>query len=280
MKKAAKKFLLNLENGLREGSSFLRVMPDFIIIGAMKCGTTSLYNYLIQHPCIIAARKKEIHFFDKHYDKGIKWYRSNFPTVLKKKLVKSIKGHALTGEASPSYMANPFTAERIKKALPNAKLIFLLRNPAERAFSHYCHWVRHDKEKLSFEDAIAIEFRRLKEVEVYPQVNGQHKYITKGLYELQLQTWFELFTKNQLLFIHSEEFFRNPEFQLNRVFKFLGLPDYKLKEYKVFGLSKHKSTVLGGSAFLSEDVRKRLVEYYRPFNSNLYELLGEDLNWD
>ena len=150
----------------------------------------------------------------------------------------------------------------------------------DRAFSHYCHAVRHCREKLSFEDAIARQFEGSKKISVPPQKKQPPAYIARGLYEDQLKIWFKLFSKQQLFFILSEDFFKNPHNQLNRVLEFLGLPEYRLKDYKEFNASKYKSPDLQKSECMSSELRKKLADYYEPFNRKLYDLLEEDLKWE
>jgi hypothetical protein len=119
------------------------VLPDFIIIGAMKSGTTSLYNYLVQHPNVLKGAKKEIHFFDWQYEKGLPYYRSQFPTQPYKIFMRSFRKYEfICGEASPYYFFHPHVARRVAQDLPHVKLIAILRNPVDRAYSHYWHWVR------------------------------------------------------------------------------------------------------------------------------------------
>ncbi|HEY9295730.1 MAG TPA: sulfotransferase domain-containing protein, partial [Phormidium sp.] len=162
--------------------------PDFIIIGAQKCGTTSLYEYLIQHPQILAASKKEVHFFDLNFAKGVDWYRQQFKPVSQK---------SITGEASPYYIFHPLVPQRIYQLFPQVKLIVLLRNPVERAISHYYHEVRLGFEDLGLEDAIAQEPARLEGEtakiladETYYSYNHQHyTYLSRGVYVEQLNNW-------------------------------------------------------------------------------------------
>ena len=139
----------------------IRVLPDFIVIGCQKCATTSLYDYLIQHPNISSATEKEIHFFDSNYNVGITWYRSFFPTVFSKQFSKLRKEKFVTGEASPMYIFNPIVSKRILSILPNVKLIAILRNPIDRAYSHYNMQVKNGYETLSFEEAIKNEEKRI-----------------------------------------------------------------------------------------------------------------------
>ncbi|WP_287523664.1 sulfotransferase domain-containing protein [Okeania sp. SIO2C2] len=143
-----------------------------MIIGAQKCGTNSLYNYLVQHPLIAASLQHEIHYFDLNFDKDLQWYQSQFP---------ELEPGIITGESSPYYLFHPLVPQRIFDIYPQIKLIILLRNPAERAISHYDHEVRLGTEKLTLKEAIAAEQNRLKgEVEkiiqtgTYYSFNHQH----------------------------------------------------------------------------------------------------------
>ena len=118
--------------------------PDFLIIGTQRGGTTSLYDYLSEHPCIAGAVKKEIEFFDLNYHRGIGWYRAHFPSVLERLYARRARGRKLvTGEATPYYLFHPHAPRRMQEAAPESRLIILLRNPVERAYSHYWHEVRH-----------------------------------------------------------------------------------------------------------------------------------------
>src|SRR5215208_8528317 len=121
----------------------LRPLPDFLILGAQKAGTTALYAYLRWHPQITGPSFKEVSFFDRHYARGERWYRAHLP----------MRRSSIVGEASPSYLFHPLAPERVAQMLPNARLVALLRNPVDRAFSHYQHEVALGREPLSFEAA-------------------------------------------------------------------------------------------------------------------------------
>ncbi len=126
--------------------------PRFLIIGAQRSGTTSRYEYRLVHPRVAPAARKEIHCFDLRFDKGMDWYRAQFPDCA---------GGLVTGEASPYYVFHPHVPERVRRHLPDVKLITLLRNPVDRAYSHYQHEVRLEREPLSFEEATEREGERL-----------------------------------------------------------------------------------------------------------------------
>jgi hypothetical protein len=266
----------------RKTTNPFRLLPDFLVIGAQKGGTTSLYNYLIEHPGIIPAFTKEVHFFDTYFHKGLPWYRANFPTYAEKYYLERFhKQKCLTGEATPYYLFHPHAPGRVAKTLPEAKFIVLLRNPIDRAYSQYAHQARQGYETLSFEDALAEEEKRtakerenLLKDERYASFNDKHyAYLARGKYIDQLQIWLELFPREQFLILRSEDFYSDPASTLRETFKFLDLPTAGLqREYKLYNngtYSKMESTT-----------RKRLIEYFEPYNARLNEYLGADFDWD
>lgn len=273
-------------------TSPLRLLPEFLIIGVQKGGTTSLYRYLEQHPCVASAFAKEVHFFDNHtrdykYGKGMSWYRSHFVYSTSKFYHKLIHHQDLmTGEGSPDYIFDPNAPQRIAQALPQAKLVVMLRNPVDRAYSHYMHNARAawdvNREPLSFEEAIAAEPTRLQgekdkllQDASYFSYNYMHySYLQRGIYADQLQTWFNLYPKEQLLILGSENFFADPQACFKQVLQFLELPDWDLPEYKSF------NTRSEGAIAMADETRSQLVEYFKPHNQRLYQLLNYDFGWD
>ncbi|MED0888970.1 sulfotransferase domain-containing protein [Bacillus mycoides] len=247
-------------------------IPHFLIIGAQKCGTTSLYNYLIQHPQVHAASHKELHFFDIYFKKGMEWYYKQFPLI---KLDEPV----ITGEASPYYIFHPHAPKRIASILPNVKLIILLRNPVDRAYSHYYHQVRMQTENLSFKQAIYEENNRLKpelikmvKDENYYSIPYQYySYLARGRYIEQLQNWMNLFPKKQFLILKSEDFFSNPNFIFQTVLDFLGISPYQLKEYKKENTNNYPN--------LDINTKNELYNYYDNYNLRLYNYLGTNFNW-
>ncbi|MBU0638918.1 MAG: sulfotransferase domain-containing protein, partial [Planctomycetes bacterium] len=137
-------------------------MPDLLIIGAQKAGTTSLHRYLCRHPNVLGPWSKEVHYFDIQYDKGTTWYRTHFPSWPYKCLKDIRRGRrSLAFETSPYYLFHPCVPERVHKLLPNVKLIAILRDPVGRAYSHYHHELRLGYETLPLEEALAKEEERL-----------------------------------------------------------------------------------------------------------------------
>jgi len=258
-----------------------RLLPDYIIIGTQRAGTTSLYKYLVRHPAVGHALTKELRFFDLHYDKGIGWYRSRFPSARHRSRVERTKGHPLlVGESSPDYLFHPHAPGRVAALLPNVKLILLLRNPVDRAFSHYWHQSKRGFEPLSFEDAIEQEPARLQgeldrilEDERYVSFERHHhSYLTRGIYADQLRTWMDRYPRDRFLVERSEDFFADPSIVLARALEFLDLPEWHLSEYDKFNAFS--------SGRMSPSLRKDLLAYFRPHNERLYELLGRDMGWD
>jgi hypothetical protein len=278
---SAKRGILQARDVLVDGLVRLRVrrghlgpLPHFIIVGGQKCGTTYLYDRLLEHPLMYPCLVKEPHFFHYNYSKGEDWYRAHFYS----RLLEQTPG-GITGEASGSIFY-PHAPKRVAKIVPGAKLIALLRNPVDRAHSHYFHEVRLGFESLSFENALEQEQGRLEGEtakvladENYYSFNRHHfSYVAKGIYHEQLERWLSQFAREQLLVIKSEDFYADTSRILREVTAFLGLPEWTLSPYR------------GHKAFayppMRASTRRSLAELFRPHNERLYELLGRDLGWD
>lgn len=266
---------------LRSLSSPLRMMPDFIIIGAQKGGTSSLYRYLTQHPQILTAVEKEIRFFDYKFHKGLTWYRAHFPLKLWAWYKQRRQaGPILTGEASPNYLFDPRAARRLAAVLPNAKLIVMLRNPVDRAYSSYQMGVRRGWETLSFEEAVAVEPERTKGELEKTLVDGRFRgmnrhnfaYLERGWYAEQLAWWLDAFPRQQIHIIKSETFFADPARVVADVFAFLGLPACPNLDYRPVNVGHYDA--------LNSAVRSQLQAYFQPYNAQLYDMLGIDMGWE
>lgn len=261
------------QRAFRRVTARWRALPDFVIIGAQRCGTTSLYNYVADHPGVASAFMKETHFFDLHFSKGLGWYRAHFPLA-------SHRPRQIIGEATPYYLYYPHAARRVRAAMPGAKLIVLLRNPIDRAYSHYNHEVSMGAESLSFEDALAreesvlpAETARVVADEGYRSYAHFHySYLARGIYADQLEPWTSLFPREELLVIRSEDFYADPATVVGQVFGFLGLPAWASGVYKKYNLAHYVD--------MNPATRERLAAFYRPHNLRLYKNLGKDFGWD
>ncbi len=270
------------------GISFpIRLLPDFLIIGTQRGGTTSLHRYLDAHPCVGPAANKDLHFFDRRFHKGLGWYRGHFPTSIEKYYAERLRGQPfVTGEASPSYLFHPYAPQRVAKAMPRVKLIVLLRNPVDRAYSQYHHAVELGHETIStFEEAIegeeeraAREREKIQKDEHYYSEQYKHlSYLSKGIYVDQLQAWMDLFPREQFLILKSEDFYADPAASFKEVLTFLGLPEIeplvRKKAFKQYNNNAYSSK-------MDPATRKRLIEYFEPHNARLYDLLGVNFGWD
>ena len=232
-------------------------LPDFVIIGAQKGGTSFLYYLLTRHALVEPAASKELHFFDspQRFKNGAGWYQRCFPRLGWKEGQRSI-----TGEATPSYLFDPLVPKRIAGVVPQARLIALLRNPIDRAYSHYQMQVKRGTELLSFEEAIE---------------QPDSSYVSRGIYVDQLLRWFEFFSRDQMLILRSEDFFGSPVETLGVVLNFLELPGWRpeaseLQQRRHAGTYKQK---------MDPSTRRRLEAYFEPYNKRLYECLGVDFGW-
>jgi hypothetical protein len=276
----ARKVIRGAIRGYGRATSTVRPLPDFLIIGAQKAGTTALYAYLRWHPEITGPSFKEVSFFDRHHARGEAWYRGHMPARPRLWLVKRRHGRwPLVGEASPSYLFHPLAPERVAALLPGARLIALLRNPADRAFSHYHHEVALGREQLSFEEAVEREEERmrgevermLREPPYFSYAWWNHTYLARGRYAEQLERWLAVFPREQLLVLFSEELLHQPAETYARVLEFLGAARHELRSYpRIFSQDY---------SVMSAATRRQLESYFAEPNRELAALLGCELPW-
>ena len=230
----------------RHATSRARILPSFIIIGAQRAGTTSLFDYLGRHPDVASptavaediAWSKEVRFFDDRFTRGLDWYRSLFPLAVRRRYARARGRDLVAAEATPYYLFHPFVPERIAATLPDVRLIALLRDPIERVL-HYQLAHRKGREHLSFEEALAAEPERIAEDEPHlgdptyrSRHHRHHSYLARGLYAEQLERWFAHFPREQMLIIRSEEFLAKPAETYERVLDFLGLRPWRLEHFE------------------------------------------------
>ncbi len=261
-----------VKRGISGITASTRVLPKFIIAGTVRSGTTSLYYNICEHPSVLEAAYDEIGFFDSNFHLGESWYRSMFPKQKEMEKIRNNTGFAITGEDTPFYFWKKEAVERIFKTIPDVKIIFIFRNPVDRAFSNYNLGLREKTEELSFEDAIDEEMRFIKNHSFRENVDRRRSYLAKGFYAEQLKIWKNLFTDNQIHVISTEEMQKNPEYTLSQVFEFLEIPEYTIKNPQKQKLSKYKK--------MSEKTRKRLLDFYKPYNENFFKISQERFNWE
>jgi hypothetical protein len=244
----------------------------------MKCGTTSLYYDICEHPCASPAAYDEIGFFDSNFHLGLNWYRSMFPTKRRIEDIRRKEGVAITGEDTPFYFWNPVAAKRIQKLLPNIKLITILRNPIDRAYSEYQDLVSSESNSPSFETFIENEINTRRKdsslitEENFEIFNQKNSYLLKGIYVDQLKIWAGLFPKEQIFTLSTENLNSEPITALESVFQYLNLPDYKIKNTQ---RQKQKKYVP-----MNSQTRKILIEFFKPHNERLFKFIGKKFDWD
>ncbi len=237
----------------------LGALPDFVVIGAPKCGTTFFYHLLTKHPHVEPAAFKELHYFDLLYEEGTGWYRQCFLPSRQKNGRKTI-----TGEGTPSYLFHPHAAERMAEVIPQARLIALLRNPVDRTYSAYHHRAKHGQEIQTFEETVEACFD-----------TPRRGFLSQSIYVNHLMRWSRFFSKEQMLVLKSEDFFERPQETLKPVLDFLDLPDWEPEA------SELRDRVNKGKYEQKMDpaTRRRLEDYFELHNRKLYEYLGVDFGW-
>jgi len=247
-----------------------RALPDAVILGAQKSGTSSLHDYLTRHPGVIAPLRKEVHFFDLNYGRGEDWYRAHFGRIGEP---------GLNLDSSPYYLFHPAVPQRLHERLPAARLIVLLRDPVRRAYSHYWHERDKGRETLGFEDAVRAEPRRIEAAHARLAAGTlersrehQHfSYLARGHYAEQLDRWFGFFPREQFLVLRFEDLARDPLGGLNATLGFLGLAPVGSV---ALGARNARSYPPMDPATAEE-----LKAHFEPHNRRLEALLGRPMGW-
>jgi hypothetical protein len=258
----------------------LRMQPAFIMIGAQRSGTTTLFRALMAHPQIVRpAFYKGINFFDLNYYRGMTWYRGHFPVTRIAQAATAHHGDPVSFEASGYYMYHPFALERIARDLPWVKLVVMLRDPVERAFSAYKHEYARGYEWESFEKALELENDRLigevdrmradMTYESFP--HRHHSYTSRGHYADQLERIFGLFPRGQVHVIDSDVFFDQPAQEYQRLITFLGL-----RPFQPTSFGQHNARP---GTPMAPDTQRLLQEHFAPHNKRLAALLNWAPQW-
>ena len=268
-----------------------RMTPSFLIVGAQRCGTTSMYKTLSQHPLVLpAVLHKGAHYFDTGYGHGPAWYRGHFPLRASARLASARLASArrgspaagrlpITGESSPYYMFHPLAGQRIATDLPGVKLLVLLRDPVERAYSAHAHETARGFETEPFERALELEPTRLAGEEAkliadptYDSFSHQHHaYVTRGRYADQLRRLEKLFGRDRIHVIDSQRFFTDPEPVFAEVVDFLGLGPAS-------GIVFSKHNARPRSA-MPDPLRRRLSDQLADSDADLETWLGAPPSW-
>lgn len=268
-----------LKLGLGGLTSWVRVMPDTLIVGAQRCGTSSLFRYLARHPRVLKGLRKEVDFFNRFGEPGFDeaWYRSHFPTSWTVAVAAGVRGGPVRVlEASPNYLWYAPSFRTMRETLPDARLIVMLRDPVERAHSHYRKNLAGGSRPAAFESCvergIAWASEGVLDADRFVRRGGRgEEVVARGLYAPQLEAVFRHFPREQVHVLRSEDLYGDPHGTTQQVLGFLGLPPHRLPAYPVRNRKP-------GPA-LEPGIERRLRRFFRPHNERLYELLGRDFGW-
>ncbi len=246
--------------------------PDFVVIGAQRGGTTSLYTYLSAHPQVTPAAAKELHFLTDRFARGRDWYLSRFPA--------SLPPGAVTGEATPYALFHPLAPQRLRAIAPDALLIVLLRDPVARAYSHYGMERARGDEELDFAAALSAEEERLAGEEFRliadpGSTSWPHKhysYQARGDYAPQLERWFEQFPREQFLIVRSEDLYQRTPETFAQVASFLDISPNVRPPF-----TAHNR---GEPGIMDPWDDQRLRAHFAPRNAKLADLLGSPPGWE
>jgi hypothetical protein len=250
-----------------------RMRPAFLIIGAQKAGTSSLFSYLMRHGGFLRPLLKDVYFFDQNYARGIDWYLSFFPSIgAQRARERRTGGAVVTGEAATHYLLHPLSPARVRVTFPDIRLVALLRDPAKRALSHFFHNRGFGREPLeSALQAFEQEESRLAASDPADESFARFSYLAHGRYAEQLTRWFAHFPREQLLVVASERMFAEPDAHFRAICRFIGLPERSLDSYPPVGQGRNSRR--------DEDALAFARSYFRPHNAALYDLLGERFDW-
>ena len=276
---ASRRWARALSDAMVKLTAPLRMRPDFLIVGGQRCGTTSLFKPLMQHPAVARPfLRKGVHYFDLHYDAGLSWYRGHFAITVSSRM--ACRGRAvLTGESSPYYMFHPQAPGRIVADLPDVNLLVLLRDPDERAYSAHAHEIARGFESLPFPEALEAEpdriagerERRVVDPTYLSRAFQHNVYVTRGQYVDQLLELERAVGREQMLVLDSGDFFAQPEEVFGQVVDFLGLPMVDGIRYE-----QHYARVRSA---MSEELRGRLIAHYACYDQRLADWWGQQPSW-
>jgi Sulfotransferase domain len=264
----------------RRATARARLRPNFLVVGAQKAGTTSLHRYLAEHPAVLPASVKEVRYFNHFYTNGEAWYLAHFPLALRGAAVRRRLGvRPAVGESSAVYLFDPRVPARVHAFDPAMKLVVLLRDPVERAYSHYQMEVRWGRETLPFDEAIdreEAELPRLLARAVADPLDTSdagfpRSYVGRGRYAEQLERWLEFFPRQQLLVETSDDLLESPREVMQRVAAHLDIPAHDATSYPLEGVRPYPP--------LDDALRDRLASAFVSDNRRLEELLGRELGW-
>ncbi len=259
------------------------MLPDFLVIGTMRGGSSSLFRWLCAHPGVARPLRKEIEYFNCHHDRGEAWYRQHFPLRARAALAGPRHDALQTFEATPCYLFHPEAPRRAAGLLPDARLVAVLRDPVERAYSHYRHMRQLGFEDLPFHEAVVAEESRLapeldrmrRDPGYYSKVHARFSYLSRGRYAEQLERWQVHYPQSRLLVVESADLYTRPVEAFTDITRFLGLADWVPEEFRNYSRPHTEVT----RPIADEGLRRELYDWFDEPDRRLAELWGHVPSW-
>ncbi|HEX5017583.1 MAG TPA: sulfotransferase domain-containing protein [Actinomycetes bacterium] len=280
VKDVGRRAALAAADQLGQRTASRRALPTMLIVGAQRCGTTTLFKALCQHPSFVGPTlRKGVHYFDLNSERPLDWYRAHFPTKSSIAALQQRTGSGVVvGESSPYYLWHPLAPQRIAQALPGVRVVALLRDPVERAYSAHAHELARGFESETFERALELEPQRLAGEEervaageIARSMPHQHQaYLRRGEYVDQLERMARAVGRDHVLVLDSADFWADPESNWPTVTSFLGLPPGHVT------VQQHNAR---SRAPMSPELRARLEAHYEPFDERLAQWWGRTPSW-
>lgn len=255
-----------------------RLQPSFIIVGAQRAGTTTLYRVLSEHPAVVRPTvAKGIGYFDVNYDKGPRWYRGHFPLA---RLARRTHGpDAAAFESSGYYLYHPLAPSRIARDLPGVRVVVMVREPVERAYSAHRHELARGFETEEFEAAIDLEDKRTageaEKIAADPSYTSfdhrHHSYLARSRYSEQIDRYLDALGPDRVYVVDADVFFADPAGEFERLRAWLGLPEWRPEKVEQWNAQPRTA--------MRPDLRARLERYFEPYDARLAEQMGRPPSW-
>ena len=256
-----------------------RLAPDFIVLGAQRAGTTTMFRLLSEHPQVVRpTASKGIGFFDLNYDKGMRWYLGHFPLEVVGRR-KVADGAAHTFESSGYYLFHPMAAERMARDLPGVTVIAMVRDPVDRAYSAHSHELGRGFETEPFERALELEEQRLagahqrltSDPRFHSFEHRHHAYLARGRYAEQIERYVAAMGAERVVIVDADAFFADPQTEFGELCRRLGLREWRPEKVERWNARSRET--------MSADLRQRLMDHFAPHDEHLARLMGRTPSW-
>ena len=257
-----------------------RMQPSFIVVGAQRCGTTTLYRLLEAHPNLIRPTvAKGTGYFDDNYHRGPRWYRAHFPLRLTASLLVGRGRLAQTFEMSGYYLFHPLAAQRMARDLSDIKVVVMVRDPVERAYSAHRHELARGYDELNFEEAVDREPERtagerdriLDDPSYASFTHRHHSYLARSRYAEQIREYIEALGPDRVYVMEADRFFSDPHGEFAALQNWLGIPQWSPSSVDRWNERPRDP--------MPDALRERLMQYFEPYDDQLAQILGRTPVW-